>query len=174
MAAGDSFEINSFKDHPIHEAVQPIIWLHGKWRADDGQGNYPTISAFAYAEEIHFYSVGQPGLNYSSVSWSPEKKMPLHQESGFLRIKPNTNNLAFMVAHNFGLTTIEEGEVTDQSITLTCDKVERMSFSKGPEVTKTKRIFTLKSEFVLEQVVYMETSTTSMTEHLRATYHKID
>lgn len=174
MAAGDIFEINSFNNHPIHEAVAPIIWLHGKWRSEDGQGSYPTISPFSYAEEIHFYSVGQPGLNYSSVSWNPEKKMPMHQEAGFLRIKPNSNNLAFMVSHNFGLTSIEEGEVADQSITLTCDKVNRMSFSKAPQVTKTKRVFTLRSDGVLEQVFYMETDSTQMTEHLRATYHKVD
>lgn len=174
MAAGDSIEINSFRDVPIHEAVAPIIWLHGKWRAEDGLGTFPTINPFTYAEEIHFYSMGQPGLNYSSVSWNADKKMPMHLESGFLRIKPNSNSLAFMVAHNFGLTTIEEGEVTDQCITLTCDKVQRMSFSKGAEVVKTKRTFTLKADGVLEQNFYMETNSTPMTEHLHITYHKID
>ncbi|KAL0270158.1 UNVERIFIED_CONTAM: hypothetical protein PYX00_007655 [Menopon gallinae] len=174
MASGDNVEVSTFRDHPIHEAVSPIIWLHGKWRAEDGRGVYTNVSPFTYAEEIQFSSYGQPGLNYSSVSWNPKKKMPMHLESGFLRIKPDTNELAFLVAHNFGLVTVEEGRVADQTIELDCDSILRMSFSNGPKVTKTRRTFTLTSDSVLEQVLYMETSNSPMTEHLRVVYRKID
>lgn len=86
----------------IHDAVKPIAWLVGKWVAESGKGHYPTIQPFTYCEEIDFTSVGQPLINYTARSWHPEKKNPMHLESGFLRIKPGTNQLAFMVAHNFG------------------------------------------------------------------------
>jgi hypothetical protein len=41
-------------------------------------------------------------LNYRSFSWHPEKKNPMHQESGFVRIKPGTDQVSMIVAHNFG------------------------------------------------------------------------
>lgn len=86
----------------VHDAVKPISSLIGRWKADAGQGSYPSIPTFQYAEEIEFGCLGQPMLTYHAFSWHPEKKMPMHMESGFLRINPGTNKLAFLVAHNFG------------------------------------------------------------------------
>lgn len=87
---------------PIHEALKPISWLIGRWVGQNGVGEYPSISPFAYCEEIEFSSMGQPLLNYTSRTWHAEKKTPMHCESGFLRIKPGTDEVAFMVSHNFG------------------------------------------------------------------------
>lgn len=87
---------------PIHEALKPISWLIGRWVGQNGVGEYPSISPFAYCEEIEFSSMGQPLLNYTSRTWHAEKKTPMHSESGFLRIKPGTDEVAFMVSHNFG------------------------------------------------------------------------
>lgn len=86
----------------VHEAVKPISWLLGKWISDNGNGSYPTIQPFSYNEEIEFTTIGQPMLNYVATTWHSEKKTPMHLERGFLRIKPGTNQLAFMIAHNFG------------------------------------------------------------------------
>lgn len=81
----------------------------GKWRTVQAEGTYPSIQPFTYQEEIEFKSVGQPMLNYVSTSWHPTKLNPMHLESGFLRIKLGTGDVSFMVAHNFGLTSLEEG-----------------------------------------------------------------
>lgn len=35
-------------------------------------------------------------------SWNPETKAPLHVETGFFKINPRTDEVAFMLAHNFG------------------------------------------------------------------------
>lgn len=155
----------------VHEAIKPISWLLGKWVSDNGNGSYPTIQPFSYNEEIEFTTVGQPMLNYIARTWHPEKKTPMHSESGFLRIKPGTNHLAFMVAHNFGLNTIEEGEVTDKKVNLRTNSIIRMSFAKEPHVTKIERSFKLNCD-TLEQTVFMETTQTSLTQHLFATYKK--
>ena len=73
------------------------------WRCENvAIGMYPTINDFNYGEEIKFCNVGQPMLNFYSCSWHPEKKNPMHQEVGFLRIKPGTNKLSFILSHNFG------------------------------------------------------------------------
>lgn len=174
VAEREVVDINCFRDQPIHEAVAPIIWLHGTWRTDQGKGSFPNIPHFTYSEELQFASVGQAGLTYSAFSWSPEKKLPMHQESGFLRIQPDTNNVALIVAQNTGLAIVEEGQVMDQTVTLTSQAVVRMSFSRGSPVTSTKREFHLKSDRELEQVFYMATAETPLTEHLRATYIKVD
>lgn len=84
-------------------AIKPISWLIGRWRSESAVGSFPTIEKFEYAEEIEFSSFGQPLLNYRAFSFTPEPNAtPIHFEAGFLRIKPETNSVAFMVAHNLG------------------------------------------------------------------------
>lgn len=94
---------------PIHPAIQPLEWLIGKWRTVDAEGTYPSVKPFTYEEEIEFASLGQPMLNYVSTSWHSTNLNPMHLESGYLRIKPGTKEVSFIAAHNFGLTSIEEG-----------------------------------------------------------------
>jgi|GEM_PF-4018177 len=171
----EDVDISAFCNRPIHSDVAAVIWLHGKWRTEDGKGTLPNLPSFTYSEELLFTSVGQAGLNYSAFSWSKDKTMPLHQESGFLRVKSDSNRLAFIISHNSGIAVIEEGEVNDTTISLTSCSVSRMSFSRGPAVLSTKREFRLKSDTELEQILYMCTSDSpSLTQHLTAIYRKID
>jgi THAP domain-containing protein 4 len=87
----------------LSEAIKPISWLIGRWRSESAIGSFPTIKEFEYEEDIEFSSFGQPLLNYRAYSFTPGPSAnPIHFESGFLRIKPGTNSVAFMVAHNLG------------------------------------------------------------------------
>lgn len=95
---------------PYHPAIQPLEWLIGKWKSVQAEGAYPSVKPFTYEEEIEFISLGQPMLNYVSTSWHATNLNPMHLESGYLRIKPGTKDVSFVVAHNFGLTSIEEGK----------------------------------------------------------------
>lgn len=88
---------------PMPKPIEPMAWLIGTWRCENiGAGKYPTVNDFKYGEELTFAYAGKPMLSFSSFSWHPEKKTPMHQESGFLRIKPGTNEVSLLVAHNFG------------------------------------------------------------------------
>ncbi|XP_046382855.1 peroxynitrite isomerase THAP4-like [Ischnura elegans] len=156
----------------VNDAVKPISWLIGRWKTEQGKGYYPTIEPFGYCEEVEFTSIGQPILNYHSYSWHPEKKNPMHLETGFLRIKPGTNELAFMVAHNFGLSVIEEGTVDGTTVVLKTKKINRMSFAKGSAVLVTVRTLSLEGD-KLKQVISMATDTQPLTEHLTAIYEKV-
>lgn len=120
----------------MHNALKPLAWLQGIWRTESaGSGKFPTINSFNYCEEITFSSIGQPMLNYTAQSWHPEKKNPMHREVGFLKIVPNTNKVSFFVTHNFGLTTIEEGEVINEGIQLLSTNISRkIEGSKPPAV----------------------------------------
>ncbi|XP_046688444.1 peroxynitrite isomerase THAP4-like isoform X2 [Homalodisca vitripennis] len=156
---------------PIHEALKTLSWLIGKW-VGNGLGEYPTITRFKYCEELEFTSLGQPLLNYTSRTWHAEKKNPMHFESGFLRIKPGTRDVAFMISHNFGLSEVEEGQVEDLKLVTTSQDIKRMSFAKDPGVTQIHREYSLQGD-VLSLTLSMATTNTPLTKHLTVTYKKI-
>ncbi|XP_032526246.2 peroxynitrite isomerase THAP4-like [Danaus plexippus] len=159
----------------VHEALSPISWLAGRWKTEAGEGHFPNLHDFHYHEELEFICIGQPMFNYTSISRHPEKQTPMHQERGFLKIKPGTNEVAFMVSHNFGLTSLEEGQcsVQNKEIKLTTTNLTRCSFSKPPHVKRFERKFKLLEPELLEVILYMETDSTPLSEHLRAVYKKV-
>ncbi|XP_064615527.1 peroxynitrite isomerase THAP4-like [Liolophura sinensis] len=153
--------------------LQPLAWLLGKWRSDEGQAVYPTMKLFPYQEELEFFQTGQPNIQFNFNSCNPENKKPMHKETGFIRIDPTSNKVAFMFAMNIGLCSLEEGTVDGQCIVLQSKNVNRMSFGKEPETRKICRRFELK-DGVLKQTVQMETSTTALQEHLSVTYRRVE
>lgn len=114
-------------------------------------------------------------LNFTSTSSHPIKKTPMHQERGFLRIKPGTTELAFVLSHNFGVTSIEEGSYNPerQELSFKTVSVDRISFAKPPKVVAYERIIRLVSADSLEMVLRLQTENTPMTEHLRASYKRV-
>ncbi|XP_058060067.1 peroxynitrite isomerase THAP4-like [Anopheles bellator] len=158
----------------IHEALKPIQWLIGTWESVSAKGSFPTIRDFSYNEVLKFESLGQPLLMYESRSKNPISGNPMHLESGFLRIKPGTNEVAFMIAHNFGLVVLEEGTASDNGLQLVSKSVDRMSFAKDPAVKATQKTYRLNTDGTLEIQTAMETSNTPLTNHLIALYKKKD
>lgn len=156
----------------IHEALKPIQWLIGTWETVSARGHYPTIKDFVYSEVLKFESLGQPLLNYEARSRHPVSGAPMHLESGFLRIKPGTSQVAFMISHNFGLTVLEEGTASENGLQLESQSISRMSFGKDPSVKAVKKTYKLNEDGTLEIRTDMETSNTPMTNHLVAVYKK--
>ncbi|XP_071798233.1 uncharacterized protein [Asterias amurensis] len=156
----------------VHEAIQPLTWLLGHWDSFEANGEFPTIGPFTYRETLDVSHVGQPMLNFFSEAWDSKSSKPLHRESGFIRIKPGTKEVAYICAQNIGLVDLEEGEVDGTSVTFATKFLCRMSFAKEPETTEIKRTFCLKDD-VLEQIVFMATkSTPTLTKHLHVKYRK--
>ncbi|KAL4220556.1 THAP domain-containing protein 4 [Mactra antiquata] len=158
---------------PLHHMLKDVSWLLGKWRSENGEGQYPTLKPFKYGEEVEFLHVGQPNLQFSCYSWGLDTKKPLHRELGFLRVKPESNKLALIIAQNLGVCELEEGEVNGQQITTESHTLGRLTFGKDPATKKIKRIFQMKEDR-LEQIVFMETVDTPMCEHLRIRYEKVN
>lgn len=159
----------------IHESLAPVSFLVGKWQTVDmAKGVYPTIEPFQYHEEIEFVSVGQPVLNYYSKTRHSVSLKPMHLESGYLRVKPGTSEVAFMVAHNFGLTSMEEGYAIDNILSLESKDILRMSFGKDPAVAKICRSYTYdENADELNFCLKMETTNTPLQDHLSATYKRM-
>ncbi|CAH2062333.1 unnamed protein product, partial [Iphiclides podalirius] len=122
----------------VHEALKPISWLSGHWVTEHGRGVFPNLKEFEYQENLEFICVGQPIFNFLSMSHHPEKGTPMHQERGFLRINPGTNELAFIVSHNFGLSSVEEGHFDPEKkeIKLATVNISRTSFAKPPYLSE--------------------------------------
>ena len=97
-------------DEPgLHAGVGVLRPLIGTWTGT-GRGDYPTIEAFDYLEEVTFSHVGKPFLAYSQRTRSPAGA-PMHAETGYLRV-PAPGRIELMLAHPTGITEIDEGTVT--------------------------------------------------------------
>ncbi|KAM6152599.1 peroxynitrite isomerase THAP4 [Erethizon dorsatum] len=158
----------------MNPVVEPLSWMLGTWLSDPpGAGTFPTLQPFQYLEEVHISHVGQPMLNFSFNSFHPDTRKPLHRECGFIRLKPDTNKVAFVSAQNTGIVEVEEGEVNGQELCIASHSIARISFAKEPHVEQITRKFRLNSEGKLEQTVSMATTTQPMTQHLHVTYKKV-
>ncbi|XP_062050348.1 peroxynitrite isomerase THAP4 isoform X1 [Lepus europaeus] len=158
----------------MNPVVEPLSWMLGTWLSDPpGAGTFPTLPPFQYLEEVHISHVGQPMLNFSFNSFHPDTRKPMHRECGFIRLKPDTNKVAFVSAQNTGIVEVEEGEVNGQELCIASHSIARISFAKEPHVEQITRKFRLNSEGKLEQTVSMATTTQPMTQHLHVTYKKV-
>ncbi|XP_044288987.1 peroxynitrite isomerase THAP4 isoform X2 [Varanus komodoensis] len=158
----------------LNPVIEPLSWMLGTWLSDPpGDGTFPTMKPFQYLEEVHISHVGQPMLNFSFNAFHPDTRKPMHRECGFIRIKPDTNKVAFVSAQNTGLVEVEEGEVNGQELSIASHSIARISFAKKPHVEQITRKFRLNSDGKLEQTVSMATTTQPMTQHLHITYKKL-
>ncbi|KAL6264562.1 hypothetical protein P5V15_004665 [Pogonomyrmex californicus] len=167
------------KIFPLHELLHVLAWLEGTWITDEpAVGTYPTIKPFNYFDEINITSIGQPLFNYIAQSWHPETGMPMHRETGFLQILPDTKKIALSLINNIGMFTVEQGDLTNDNNTIIDLKSTNIlttdaSIPLFATVTETRRVFTRNGDN-LEFIFYMATSKTpELTEHLRAKYRKV-
>ncbi|XP_062572206.1 peroxynitrite isomerase THAP4-like [Saccostrea cucullata] len=163
--------MTDFRDSPIHDALKPLEWLIGKWKGE-GKGTCPISGPFEYTDEIEFFHVGQPMLQFSLYSINKKTSRPHHRELGFLKIKPGTNEIAWIAAHNNAISEIQEGTVEGQSIELESNDIRRKIFFDGCKMIKVKRSFKREGD-TLHQIFNMETDAGPLTEHLNTTYHKV-
>ncbi|XP_020844673.1 peroxynitrite isomerase THAP4 isoform X2 [Phascolarctos cinereus] len=158
----------------MNPSIEPLSWMLGTWLSEPpGDGIYPTLQPFHYLEEVHITHVGQPMLNFSFNAFHPDTKKPMHRECGFIRLKPDSNKVAFVSAQNTGIVEVEEGEVNGQELCIASHSIARISFAAEPRVEQIMRKFRLNAEGRLEQTVSMATTTQPMTQHLHITYKKV-
>lgn len=100
----------------LHPDAQPLAFLLGRWQGE-GRGEYPTITSFAYAEELVFDHGGKPFLSFTMRSRHAEDGRPLHTETGYWRTLPPAPEdggdvlarLEVVVAHPVGICEIHLG-----------------------------------------------------------------
>jgi hypothetical protein len=154
----------------MHPDVEPIAFLIGTWRGE-GRGVYPTITSFAYGEEIKFAAIpGKPVLAYQQRTWALDDQRPLHAEAGYWRPKPD-GRLEVVLAHPTGLAEIEEGTVADGTIELAATSISRASTAK--EVEGLTRRFELVGTDVLRYEVQLAAARQPLQGHLTAELRRV-
>jgi len=127
----------------LHADVIPIAFLLGHWQGN-GQGDYPTIDAFSFGQEIAFTHDGRPFLHYFSRTWllddDGNEVRPLALETGFFR--PQSDGvLEVVLTHPTGYSEIYYGQVDGAKIELATDAVARTGTAK--EYTAGHRLYGL-------------------------------
>ena len=77
----------------LHPDCVPLAWLLGRWEGA-GVGDYPTIEAFRFGQEVAFtYVPGKAYVAYTSRSWilAHDRTLlpPAPPETGFWRPQPD-------------------------------------------------------------------------------------
>lgn len=134
----------------LHPDVAPLAWLLGTWHGN-GKGEYPTIDAFDFEQDVVFAHDTRPFLHYFSRTWvtdeTGERLRPGAMETGFLRpagpAPEGSDGIAveLVLAHNTGYAEIWFGVADGPRITLATDVVARTQSAK--EYTAGQRMYGL-------------------------------
>lgn len=105
----------------LHADCVPIAWLLGRWEGA-GVGDYPTIEAFRFGQELTFgYTPGKPFLSYVSRSWILDEDgtlvRPAAAETGYWRPQPE-GKIEVLLTHPTGFVEIYLGDVEPAKIEL--------------------------------------------------------
>ena len=91
----------------MHDSIIPLSALVGTWHGA-GVASYPTMSDFAYSDEVTFTDIGKPLLAYSQRTWTTEGRL-MHVETGYLRVV-GEGRVEIVVAIPSGQTELGSGE----------------------------------------------------------------
>jgi hypothetical protein len=155
--------------HPDVAALAPLL---GTWEGE-GSGEYPTIEDFEYRESVTFSHVGKPFLAYAQRTWHPVSGLPMHSETGYLRV-PRPGSIEIVMAQPTGLAEIYEGAVVGGDAPLVID-ARSTSISATPtakEVTITERTISVTGDD-LHYTFRMAAVGQSLQHHLSATLHRL-
>ncbi|XP_022886423.1 UPF0678 fatty acid-binding protein-like protein At1g79260 isoform X2 [Olea europaea var. sylvestris] len=144
----------------VHQAVQPLAFLLGTWRGQ-GEGRFPTISPFAYSEELNF-------SHSPNKTWKLNTNQPMHAESGYWRPQID-GTIEVVIAQSTGLAEVQKGTFdAEQRIV----KLKSALVGNASKVKQITRVFKVGNE-ELSYVVEMATNLNDLQPHLEASLKKI-
>ena len=150
-------------------ALKPVAFLLGTWRGE-GQGEYPTIKAFRYREEIRFAHNGKAFLIYSQRTEAIDSDQPMHAETGYLRVVGD-DQVEFVIAQPIGFAEISPGRISGTRIDVESSTVGRTPTAKP--VTSISRSLWLEGK-TLHYETRMGMEGVPMVRHLTASFRRID
>jgi nitrobindin-like protein len=151
----------------LNPALMPVAFLLGTWRGE-GEGQYPSIKAFRYREEIRFAHNGKPFLIYSQRTEAIDTGQPMHAEAGFLRLVGG-GRVEFVIAQPIGYAEIGLGRVDGQRIDVECTSVARTPTAKP--VISISRSLWMDGE-MLRYELKMGMEDVPLVRHLTASFRR--
>jgi hypothetical protein len=126
----------------LHPSLAPLAFLLGDWEGP-GEGEYPTITSFAYRERLTFGHVGKPFVSYLQRTWAPDGS-PMHTESGYLRVvgpapqgQPG-HVVELVLSMPTGVVEVLTGTVVDGDISLISTLVGLSPTAKRVDATERR------------------------------------
>lgn len=147
----------------LHPNLTYVAGLLGRW-GGTGQGEYPTIEPFAYADAWEFTSSGKPFVGFVQRTRS-EQGVPMHTESGYLRF-PSPGVVEIVAALPMGQVEIGTGTVAVDGSTLVIRTEASVHVTPSAKrVDRIVRTFTLTGD-QLALTLAMDAVGVGMTHHL--------
>jgi hypothetical protein len=114
-------------------ACLPLAWLLGTWEGA-GIGDYPTIEAFRFGQELVVgYVPGKPYLTHSSATWALSDDgvlgAPLARETGYWRPQPG-GSVELLLTHPTGFVEMYLGAHEPAKVELSTRGVLRAESAK--------------------------------------------
>lgn len=148
----------------MHESVAHLAPLLGTWRGQ-GQGEYPTIESFSYADEWEFAENGKPFIRFTQRTQNAAGQ-PMHTEVGYLRC-PAPDLVEIIAALPTGQAECGTGSVrADDGLSLSTDGTVQNTAS-AKQVDRIVRRFTVRGD-ELDYEMDMAAVGVGLTLHLQS------
>lgn len=161
----------------LHPDLLPLLPYIGVWRGR-GQGGYPTIDGFEFAQEVRISHDGRPFLKYDSHSWLIDAQdEPIRagaRETGWFRVTGGDgkdHEVELELAHNTGIMELYYGSIKGTTVEVATDAVVRSPQAK--EVTAGKRLYGIV-EGALMYAAEMAAMGQPLTPHLSARLQRVE
>lgn len=154
---------------PLHPHCESLAFLLGTWRGT-GAGEYPTIEAFTYNEEVTFGHVGKTFLTYTQKTRHAETGQPLHAEAGYLRCFDD-DRIELVLVQPSGIIEMHSGKAEGTTLSLGLDLVR--TTDTAVDVTDVVRSVRVHDDR-LDYDISMAAAGQPLTHHLRAELHRAD
>ncbi|MDE0657668.1 MAG: FABP family protein [Acidimicrobiaceae bacterium] len=157
----------------LHPLCEPLAALLGTWRGR-GQGSYPTIDDFAYAEELVFGHVGKPFLSMVQRSRDLLTGEPLHAEAGYLRALPD-GAVELTVAQPSGVVEVDVGSVTKTSggLVVELESAEVGLTSTAKSVTAVRRRLEVTGSTLISELWMAAVGEADLIHHVRSELSRV-
>ena len=155
--------------HPDCRSLAPLI---GVWRGD-GEGDYPTIDAFRYVEELTFSHVGKPFLAMVQGTRDFDHGGPLHSETGYLRPQSD-GTVELVLVQPSGVLEIDSGPVvtTTDGVKLDLRSLDVPRSPTAKSVTEVRRRRVVAGDELVSEA-WMAAVGLPIEKHLRSVLHRM-
>ena len=154
--------------HPLNASLIPLL---GTWQGP-GEGAYPTIESFSYAETLTLGHVGKPFVALQQATKDRGSGAPLHAESGYFRPQPG-GGIELVLSQPSGIVEVLAGTVHETEAGVEIDlSTEAVHLAPSAKmVRETRRRYVAEGD-TLTCDFWMAAMGEPLTHHLHSVLHR--